>query len=196
MNFAPARGMRSPIFRRGSRALGLIALCAALAACGFQLRGPSTLPFDTLYINQSPNSEFGGQLRRQLRANAPGTRVVETPAEAAARLEILQEARDRREQALTAQGRVQEYDLTLRIVFQVVDDQAEILVPPTTLTATRTLYYDDNVAQAKESEAETLYRSMRADLMQRILHRLAAEDTRLAVQRASGERVAPARQTR
>ncbi|GAA5236126.1 LPS assembly lipoprotein LptE [Verticiella sediminum] len=176
--------------RRGLRALCLVALYGALTACGFALRGPTELPFDSLYINVPPNAELGAQMRRQLRANAPATTIVENPNQAAARLEILSETRDRREQALTAQGRVQEYDLTLLISFQVVDDQAEILVPPTTLTTTRTLYYDDNVAQAKESEAETLYRSMRNDLMQRILLRLSAQDTREAVRRASGERMA------
>src|SRR5690606_3390539 len=92
------------------RILFCMALCLVLAACGFALRGPSTLPFDTVHINQSPNSEFGAQLRRQLQANAPGTRIVEDPALAEARLQILENARDRMEVALNAEGRVQEYE--------------------------------------------------------------------------------------
>lgn len=168
----------------GIRILFCIALCLMLGACGFTLRGPATLPFDTIHINQSRNSEFGAQLRRQLRANAPGTRIVEDPAQAQARLQFLENTRDRMEVALNAEGRVQEYELTLRIVFQVMDASGNLLVPPTTLTATRTLAYDDNVAQAKEAEARALYTSMQSDMVLRILRRLEAADTRSAAEQA------------
>ena len=184
--FQPSRVMR--VF------LGLL-LCASLAACGFALRGTTELPFSTLYINLSPNSQFGAQLRRQIEATSQ-TRVVDTAQGAEAQLQILDEGRERTELALTAQGRVQEFDLTLRIVFQVLDNQGEFLVPPTTLIATRTLYYDDNVAQSKESEAEMLYRAMRADLLQRIVHRLGAADTRAVAERARSERVTTPRAIR
>lgn len=167
--------------------LGLV-LCAALAACGFALRGTTELPFDSIHINLSANSPFGAQLRRQLRATAPATRIVEDAARAEARLQILEDVRDRIEVALNAQGRVQEYDLNLRVVFQVLDTQGNPLVPPTPLSATRTLAYDDNVAQAKEAEAQALYVSMQADIVQRILSRLAAADTRAAAALAEQER--------
>lgn len=178
------------------RVLAGLVLCASVAACGFALRGTTELPFSSLHINLSPNSQFGAQLRRQIEAISPDTRIVETAQGAEAQLQILDEARERLELALTAQGRVQEYDLTLRIVFQVLNDQGEFLVPPTTLTATRPLYYDDNVAQSKESEAQVLYQAMRTDLTQRIVHRLGAADTRAAAERARNERVTTPRAIR
>lgn len=169
------------------RILLCIALSLMLAGCGFTLRGPSELPFDSIHINQSPNSEFGAQLRRQLRAEVPRTTIVEDPALAEARLQILENSRDRMEVALNAEGRVQEYDLTLRIVFQVLDVLGNAIVPPTTLTTTRTLAYDDNVAQAKEAEAQALYASMQKDIVSRILRRIEATDTREAAQRSRRE---------
>ncbi len=178
------------------RAFVAVLLSASLAACGFALRGTTELPFNSLYINLPTNSAFGTQLRRQIEATSPQTRIVDAPAQAEAQLQILEEGRERTELALTAQGRVQEYDLTLRIVFQVVNDQAEFLVPPTTLVATRTLYYDDNVAQSKESEAQVLYQDMRTDLMQRIVRRLSAADTRAAAEVARAERVQTPRAVR
>lgn len=172
----------------GFRILLGLALCALLTACGFALRGTTELPFDSVHINLSANSPFGAQLRRQLRATAPATRIVEDAARAEARLQILENTRDRIEVALNAQGRVQEYDLNLHVVFQVLDAQEHPLVPPTMLSATRTLAYDDNVAQAKEAEAQALYDSMQADIVQRILNRLAATDTRAAAALAEQER--------
>lgn len=181
--------------QRGFKLLLGFVLCTVLAACGFTLRGTTELPFQSVHINLSANSPFGAQLRRQLRATAPATRIEENAASAEVRLQILENVRDRIEVALNAQGRVQEYDLNLRVVFQVVDTQGLPLVPPTTLAATRTLAYDDNVAQAKEAEARALYASMQADVAQRILNRLAAADTRAAAAMAEQERagaVAPA----
>src|SRR5690606_12145596 len=100
-----------------------IMLCLMVSACGFALRGTTELPFESLHVSLSPNSQFGAQLRRQIRATSPDTAVVEDPAGAEARLQILENSRSRTEVALNAQGRVQEYELHLRLVFQLVDAQ-------------------------------------------------------------------------
>jgi len=184
----------TPSVRRrvpGGQLLAAIALCCTLSACGFALRGTTELPFHSIHINLPANSQFGAQMRRQIRAASPTTAVIEDASQAEARLQVLENSRSRTEVALNAQGRVQEYELQLRLTFQVIDAQANILVPPTTLTAVRTLPYDDNVAQAKESEAEALYQSMQSGLAQRILHQLNAANTRAAAERAEAERSKP-----
>lgn len=166
---------------RTARRAVIVMLCGALlTACGFTLRGPINLPFSSLYVNVPENSRFGSQLRRYIQAASPNVRIVEDPAQAEVQLQVLDVARERREIALTAQGRVQEYELTLRLTFQVVDARNELVVPPTTLTASRALPYDDNVAQAKEVEAQMLYDNMQADLTQRIISRLGSAETRFA----------------
>lgn len=188
-------GPAVPSFTRlsfpGGQLLAVLVLCCMLSACGFALRGTTELPFDSIHINLPANSQFGAQMRRQIRAASPTTAVVEEASQAEARLQILENSRSRTEVALNAQGRVQEYELQLRLTFQVIDAQANILVPPTTLTAVRTLPYDDNVAQAKESEAQALYQSMQSGLAQRILHQLNAANTRAAAERAEQERSQP-----
>ncbi len=189
------RGLAVPSSARlsfpGGQFLAVIVLCCMLSACGFALRGTTDLPFDSIHINLPANSQFGAQMRRQIRAASPTTAVLEDASRAEARLQVLENSRSRSEVALNAQGRVQEYELHLRLTFQVIDAQANILVPPTTLTAVRTLPYDDNVAQAKESEAEALYQSMQSGLAQRILHQLNAANTRAAAERAGQERSRP-----
>lgn len=188
-------GPAVPSFTRlsfpGGQLLAVLVLCCMLSACGFALRGTTELPFNSIHINLPANSQFGAQMRRQIRAASPTTAVVEEASQAEARLQILENSRSRTEVALNAQGRVQEYELQLRLTFQVIDAQTNILVPPTTLTAVRTLPYDDNVAQAKESEAQALYQSMQSGLAQRILHQLNAANTRAAAERAEQERSQP-----
>ena len=175
----------------GGKLLAAVVLCCMLGACGFALRGTTELPFSSIHVNLPANSQFGAQMRRQIRAASPTTTVVEDASTAEARLQVLENVRSRSEVSLNAQGRVQEYELQLRLTFQVIDAQANLLVPPTTLTAVRTLPYDDNVAQAKESEAEALYQSMQDGLAQRILHQLNAANTRAAAERAALERSKP-----
>lgn len=163
-----------PTLLRGWGIWLCVALALVVAGCGFALRGTVTLPFPSLYIGVAPNSALGAQLRREVRATSPSTRIVEEPGQAAARLEIQNESRERTELSLTGQGRVQEYELRLSLQFRVIDAQGNELLPPTVLTASRSLPFDDNVSQAKESEAEFLYRAMQSDLAQRIVRRLAA----------------------
>lgn len=191
MTAQPGPAVRSPVRLRGGQLLATIVLCCMLGACGFALRGTTELPFDSIHINLPANSQFGAQMRRQIRAASPTTAVVEDPSQAEARLQILENVRSRTEVALNAQGRVQEYELHLRLTFQVIDAQANILVPPTTVTSVRSLPYDESVAQAKESEAEALYQSMQSGLSQRILHQLNAANTRAAAERAEQERSKP-----
>ncbi len=151
-------------------------LLLAVAACGFALRGATEVSFDTLAINVPANSEFGAQLRRRMQASAPDLTIVEAGQPAQVRLEVIDVMRDRLETSLNAQGRVQEYELILRLVFRVVDRQGEVLLPDTELRASRLLPWDDNVSQAKESEADMLYRAMQNDMALRLLNRLAAPD--------------------
>lgn len=163
-----------PSLLRGWGTWLCVALALVVAGCGFALRGTVTLPFPSLYIGVGANTALGAQLRREVRATSPSTRIVENAGSAVARLEIQNESRARTELSLTGQGRVQEYELRLSLQFRVIDAQGNELVPPTVLTASRSLPFDDNVAQAKESEAEFLYRAMQSDLAQRIVRRLAA----------------------
>ena len=86
----------------------VVALAALLlSSCGFQLRGPTALPFDTLYVQAGPTSQFATQLRRVIGASR-NTRVTNKPEEADATLQILNELREKEILSLSAGGRVRE----------------------------------------------------------------------------------------
>ncbi|UOD49544.1 LPS-assembly lipoprotein LptE [Orrella daihaiensis] len=162
------------------RALWLLAIAAlmlAVSACGFKLQGSTPLPFDTLLMKVPENSAFGADLRRSIKAASPNTRLVEQPDIAYdAVLQQISETRDAREVSLNAQGRVEEYELTLTYTFNVTTPDGDIILPNTTLRVVRNLPFDDRVVQAKEGEEATLFEQMQASLVSRIVRRISAPD--------------------
>lgn len=172
-----ARASRSRL--RGPLAVAAltVALTVALSACGFRLQGSTPLPFKTLYMKVPENTAFGADLRRAIKASSPNTLLVEdasVPYEAA--LQQISETRNAREVSLNAQGRVEEYELTLTYTFSVVSAAGDVILPNTTLRAVRNLPFDDRVVQAKEVEEATLFSQMQTSLVSRIVRRVSAPD--------------------
>jgi LPS-assembly lipoprotein len=154
----------------------VLAVVLALTACGFQLRGQTTLPFKTVYVGFPDNSPVGTELRRYIRASGDAS-VVEDPKAAEAILEWLSETRDRAVLTLNSQGRVREYSLFYRLRFRVKDGKEKELMPPTEIVLKRDITFNESQVMAKEKEEELLYRDMQSDLVQQILRRLSALKT-------------------
>ena len=177
-----------------------------LTGCGFKMQGSTPLPFNSLHITIPQNSQFGADVRRAIRAASPDTRLIELndiivrPQDmkededvedkvvqesikvkqvrklAQARLEQLGEERQTRVVALNAQGKVEEFELTLKFTFRLVNAKDQVVLPATTLTAARSMPFDDRVVQAKEGEAVTLFKEMQKSLVTRIVRRITAPD--------------------
>ena len=143
-----------------------------LAACGFQLRGVAGLPFETLYVPGATGG-IALELKRNIESGS-ATRVVDDPKAAAAQLLFSEETRTKEILALSTAGRVREYRLIYRVGFRVGDGKGGDYLPPSTVTLTRDVTYDDAVALAKETEEQLLFRDMQADMVQQIMRRLSA----------------------
>jgi LPS-assembly lipoprotein len=152
--------------------LALAAALSLLAACGFQLRGAADMPFDTLYLHGATGG-IALELKRNIQSGS-ATRVVDDPQAAQAQLLFSEETRIKEILALSTAGRVREYRLIYRVGFRVGDGKGGDFVPPSTVTLTRDVTYDDAVALAKETEEQQLYRDMQADMVQQIMRRIAA----------------------
>jgi LPS-assembly lipoprotein len=152
--------------------LALAAAVTLLAACGFQLRGAADLPFDTLYLPGATGG-IALELKRNIQSGS-ATRVVDDPNAAQARLEFSEETRSKEILALSTAGRVREYRLVYRVGFRVGDGKGNDFVPPSTVTLTRDVTYDDAAALAKETEEQQLFRDMQADMVQQIMRRVSA----------------------
>lgn len=150
---------------------GAALLVLLLAACGFQLRGAADLPFDTLYLPGATGG-IALELKRNIQAGS-ATRVVDDPKAAEAQLLFSEETRTKEILALSTGGRVREFRLIYRVGFRVGDGKGGDFVPPSTVTLTRDITYNDEVALAKETEEQQLFREMQADMVQQIMRRLA-----------------------
>ena len=154
--------------------LGLAAGASlGLAGCGFKLREAPVFAFKSLSV--SGNSAMINQIRRELRA--AGT-VTVLPAEDASKadvvLEILSEDRNRIVISTNSAGLVRELQLQLRVRFKLRTPGGKDLLPPTDVSQTRDLSFNETNALAKEGEADLLFRDMQSDIAQQLMRRLAA----------------------
>lgn len=154
------------------RAFLVVLAAPLLPGCGFRLRGPQPLGFATLHVGIDANTELGAALRRRILTSGT-TRVVDDPAEAEARLEVLQNTRSREILSLSSAGTVREYQLFQTVRFRLVRADGAELLAPVTLTVRREYNFDDAEVIAKEQEEALLYRDMENDLLQQMLDRLA-----------------------
>ena len=100
---------------------------------------------------------------------SPNTKLVNSPKEAQAILQQVNDARTLREVSLNAQGRVESYELGINFTFRLIDAKGNALIPDTTLSIYREMPYDDQIVQAKQGQIETLYKAMQRDLVSRLL---------------------------
>jgi LPS-assembly lipoprotein len=151
----------------------LLAATLLAAACGFQLRGTATLPFNTLYVQAPPASQLATQLKRAVIAGS-GTRIAERPEQAEVILHILNELQEKQILSLSGGGRVSEYQLRYRVSFRLTDIKNREHIPASEIVMRRDYSFTDNQALSKESEEALLYRDMRDDAVGQLVRRLQA----------------------
>ncbi len=134
-------------------------LLLALSACGFQLRGVYTLPFDKLYIALPETNELRVALQRGI-ATGTRTQVVDNATGATATLHVVRDVSAKNILSIGSDGRVREFQLARTFAFRVQDREGRDLLPESSL--------------AVESEEVLLWRDIQNDLVQQILRRLAA----------------------
>jgi LPS-assembly lipoprotein len=175
----------------------ILLLASLIAACGFKLRGSAELPgyklpFATIAITLPPTSEFYAQLKRNIEASSPGTRVVADMKDAEAVLTVLGDSVEKIILSLNAAGRAREYQLVRKFRFKVHPNVPSVApgppvkytdapaaapveyIPPSLITLKREITFSDDLVLSKESEEALLWRDMQGDLVQQLMRRLAA----------------------
>jgi len=158
--------------RRPFRIALALLLAAIVAGCGFQLRGTnSNLPYKTLYIALPETADVRIWLQRYIRATGQTT-LVDSPKDADAVFQQLQDGRIKTILSVNAQGRVTEYRLQLDYRFRVVDAKGRELVAPNDINLSRDITFSDSNILAKDLEEGLLWRDMNNDLVSQIVRRL------------------------
>ncbi|OFZ87463.1 MAG: hypothetical protein A3D95_14065 [Betaproteobacteria bacterium RIFCSPHIGHO2_12_FULL_69_13] len=154
-----------------SRAICAAVLGAALAGCGFQLRGQARLPFETLHIPGA--SPLVVELKRNVVAGTQ-SRLVSSEKDANAILGFTLETREKVILSFNTSGLVREYQLRYRVGFRLYDAKGRNYIPPNEIQLTRDVSFNDAQVLAKETEDALLYRDMQSDMVQQILRRIVA----------------------
>ncbi len=152
--------------------IGLIVgvLALLLSACGFQLRGSYSLPYESIYVGVPDVSVIGAGLKRQIRAS--GTRLADSAQDAQATFLQTAEAKEPIILSLSGAGRVREKRLRYRYGYRVVDDKGRDLIAPGVIELNRDISYADSDVLAKTQEEDLLWRDMESDLVQQLMRRL------------------------
>jgi LPS-assembly lipoprotein len=135
-----------------------------LAACGFHLRGMQDMPFKTLYIQKSGETQLVKDLQRSLASS--GVQVVPT---------LMGEKNDKKILSLGGSGKVKEYELVYQVVLRMRDASSETWGAPQTVEIRRDYSYSDTQLLAKDYEESRMYSDMRADATREIMRRLNAQ---------------------
>ena len=69
---------------------------------------------------------------------------------------------------------MREYELKLRVVYQLVDARGSVFIPTSEIQLSRILSYDDSRIIAKQQEEALLYQDMERDAVGQILRRMTA----------------------
>lgn len=125
----------------------------------------------SLYVSTDVPSQVYGELRRQL-SGGP-TRLATDPKQGEAQVKILAESGEKVILTLTGAGRVFDYQLRLRVRYQVTDGSEKPVIAPSEIEVRRIISYSETAPLAKEAEEKLLFDDMRVEAAQQILRRIA-----------------------
>jgi len=145
-------------------------MCLVLLSCGFHLRGLSSMPFESLYI-QASNPSVTIDIKRRIEASSK-TAILDSPKDAQAIL-VIQNAKLRKIiLSVSGTGRVREYQLRYTISFRVNDQRGREIVPDTKVEVNRVLPYSDSAILSAGAEEKMLLRNMKKDALLKLMDRL------------------------
>ena len=153
------------------KTLAILFFTLLLSGCGFQLRGAAKLPFDSLYVEAPPASQFAVQFKRVITAGG-GTRLTDERKDAEATLILVNELREKDILSLSGTGRARDFQLRYRMSYRVLDKKAVETVPTTEIVLTRDFSFNDDATLSKEAEETLLFRDMQNDAVQQLVRRL------------------------
>lgn len=167
---------------RAAARLLLIVLLLAVAACGWRLRGQgsgASLEGIALFVDASAiEADVRTPVERGIRA--AGAELAASPAAADAVLVLLDETVQRRAVSISAEARVQEYELAYGLRYRLDTSAGEPLITPETVQAADVYRYDPNNVLGTQSRADNLTERLRQDAARLLLLRAQAVLTRAA----------------
>ncbi len=143
----------------------------ALTACGFHLRGPSEIPFSSVFI-EGNTLVISKDLRQSL--NTSKIEILDAPKDAELRLELVGEENEKRILSLGGEGTVNEFELYYRVHYRTKLIGQATWSEIQTVEARRDFTYSDANLLAKQNEEKQLNQGMQKSVVNSITRRLSA----------------------
>lgn len=155
--------------------IACLLITGLVSACGWHLRGSSSLPsnIDSIFLSAQ---DAHGPLISEVRQILKASKVAEATEASAApySLIIVEERDDRRTAGVGSDALTSAYQIILSVGYEIRDSNGQLLAPQTTATNTRTYDYSAGNASSAAQEEALLLREMRRDIAQQMLRRLQA----------------------
>ena len=141
-----------------------------LLSCGFHLRGLSSIPFESVYI-QASDPLVVLDIKRRIQASSK-TIVLDSPNDSQAILHILSARKRKVILSVSGSGRVREFQLRYSISFKVTDKNGREVVPIGNIEVKRVLPFSDSAFLASQMEEEMLIKEMKKDAVLKMMDKL------------------------
>lgn len=146
-------------------------LVIALTACGFHLRGPSDIPFDSIFI-EGNTLIISKDLKQALKTS--DIEILPSSENAELRLELVGEENEKRILSLSGAGTVNEFELYYRVHYRTKLANQELWSDVQTIESRRDFTYSDANLLAKQREEKQLNENMQNDVINALTRRLSA----------------------
>ncbi len=146
-------------------------LLLGLTACGFHLRGPSEIPFNTIFI-EGNTLVISKDLEKAL--NTSQVEILNSGKDAELRLELMGEENEKRILSLGGEGTVNEYELYYRVHYRTLLAGQSTWSDVQTVEVRRDYTYSDANLLAKQNEEKALNKGMQEAVLNGMMRRLSA----------------------
>ncbi len=150
--------------------LMILTLCVSLvSACGWRLRG-SNESFDvaqSIFLAQAK-----GRVYEQLRQTLERKQAFASEAEADIQLVLGDEYFERRRSSVNDQAQTTQYQLSLSVSYEILDQQGVALTQETTANLERYFTFNQNAINSSEREEQVLRKEMVRQVARQILQRV------------------------
>ncbi len=155
-----------------ARLLLLTAVLACLGGCGFKLRSYSfSSSVDSFAVTGKTRLPISQELRRGLSQAGVSEVAAE---EAAIKIEILDQRRERRSISVAGSARAAEYETSLAVRYRILGSGPDELAPATWIERERVYRIDrDNIVGSSEEQA-LLERELMQDMVGQIIRAMEA----------------------
>lgn len=144
-----------------------------LSACGWHLRGLSSIPInlDSVYVSaEDSHGALITELQRALVSSKVA--VAQGSADAQYTVQLSNERSDRRTVSVGSNALAAEYELNMSVNYRILNQAGDIVSPMITASTFRSYTFDINAVVAKAEEERLIQQEMRNNLVQQILRRL------------------------